>query len=63
MPGIFRSKYRELSEQEKQLSDNIKNKADELHALYSDIAPGRYNALAVTSLEQSVMWAIKQLTT
>jgi hypothetical protein len=58
----FRPKYRKLTDEEKALHDAIKDKAAELEALYSQVKPGRYNALAITSLEQSVMWIVKELT-
>lgn len=58
----FRPRYRALSDQEKALHDEIKNKAAELDELFGKVKPGRYNALAVTSLEQSVMWVVKELT-
>lgn len=58
----FRPRYRALTDDEKALHDEIKAKADELDALFAKVKPGRYNALAVTSLETSVMWIIKELT-
>jgi hypothetical protein len=58
----FRPKYRALSNDEKALHDALKDKAAELEALYAKVKPGRYNALAITSLEQSVMWIVKELT-
>lgn len=58
----FRPTYRALSDQEKQLHDDIKAKAAELEALFERVKPGRYNALAMTALEQAVMWTIKALT-
>jgi hypothetical protein len=58
----FRPKYRALSDDEKALHDAIKDKAAELEALFGKVKPGRYNALAITSLEQSVMWVVKELT-
>jgi hypothetical protein len=58
----FRPKYRALSDDEKVLHDELKNKAAELEALYGKVKAGRYNALAMTSLEQSVMWIVKELT-
>ena len=58
----FRPRYRQLSDDEKALHDAIKDKAAELEALYEKVKPGRYNSLAVTSLEQSVMWVVKELT-
>lgn len=58
----FRPRYRALTEDEKALHDALKDKAAELEALFEKVKPGRYNALAVTALEQSVMWIVKELT-
>jgi hypothetical protein len=58
----FRPTYRALSDDEKALHDQLKTKAAELEALFAKVKPGRYNALAVTSLEQSIMWIVKELT-
>ncbi len=58
----FRPRYRALTDDEKALHDALKDKAAEMEALYAKVKPGRYNALAVTSLEQSVMWIVKELT-
>lgn len=58
----FRPKYRALTDDEKALHDALKDKAGELEALYAQVKPGRYNSLAITSLEQSVMWIVKELT-
>jgi hypothetical protein len=33
-----------------------------MEALFGRVKPGRYNSLAITSLEQSVMWVVKELT-
>jgi hypothetical protein len=58
----FRPKYRALTDDEKALHDALKDKAGELEALYSKVKDGRYHSLAITSLEQSVMWIVKELT-
>lgn len=58
----FRPRYRALTPEEKELHDEIKAKAVELETLYSKVKPGRYNSLAITDLEKSVMWIIKELT-
>lgn len=58
----FRPTYRALTAAEKALHDQLKTKAAELEALFGQVKPGRYNALAMTSLEQSVMWIVKELT-
>lgn len=58
----FRPRYRALSDVEKALHDEIKGKATELEALFERVKPGRYRSLAMTDLEASVMWVIKELT-
>jgi hypothetical protein len=58
----FRPRYRALTDQEKALHDQIKEKAAELEALFNQVKPGRYNSLGMTALEQSVMWVVKELT-
>ena len=58
----FRPKYRALTDDEKALHDEIKDKAAELKAVFSKVKTGRYSSLAMTSLEQSVMWIVKELT-
>jgi len=42
--------------------DEIKAKAGELEDVFKRVREGRYKSLAVTSLEQSVMWIMKGLT-
>jgi hypothetical protein len=44
------------------LHDKIKAKAEELETLFNEVKDGRYKSLAFTSLEQSVMWIVKELT-
>lgn len=58
----FRPTYRALTDDEKKLHDVIKEHAASMEKLFAQVKPGRYNALAVTSLEQSVMWIVKELT-
>jgi hypothetical protein len=58
----FRPKYRALDDQEKDLHDAIKQKAVEMEELFNQVKDGRYKSLAFTSLEQSVMWIVKELT-
>lgn len=62
VPSRFRPAYRALSPDEKALHDQIKSKAEELEALFDKVGKGRYHSLAITELEASVMWAVKQLT-
>ncbi len=58
----FRPRYRALTDDEKVLHDALKDKAAELEALFDRVKAGRYKSLALTSLEESVMWIIKELT-
>jgi hypothetical protein len=58
----FRPRYRALSDEEKQVHDDLKTKASELEAVIEKLKPGRYRSLAITALEESVMWAVKELT-
>jgi len=51
-----------LTDDEKALHDEIKTKAADLEALFARVKGGRYNSLAITTLEQSVMWIVKELT-
>lgn len=66
--NVFRSQYRELNEDEKKLLEDIKNKALELYELMDGAVcenpspKGRHIALGKTSLEESVMWAVKGIT-
>lgn len=58
----FRPRYRALTDGEKALHDAIKNKAAELENLFLQVKSGRYASLGMTSLEQAVMWTVKELT-
>jgi hypothetical protein len=61
-PTRFRPTYRALTPEEKLLHDEIKAAAQILEAMYLRVNAGREIALAMTKLEESVMWAIKALT-
>ena len=58
----FRPRYRQLTPEELELHDQIKGTAMALEDLYARVKPGRYNNLALTHLEQSIMWIVKELT-
>lgn len=64
--NIFRPNYRELSEDEKNLINSIKDKAQELYDLFPKDENGRGSnrevSLAMTELENSIMWAVKGIT-
>ncbi len=61
-PSRFRPRYRQLNPDEVALHDEIKTKAAELEALIEKVGQGRYTSLALTALEESVIWSVKQLT-
>ncbi len=58
----FRPRYRALTDAEKELHDRIKVHAEALALHIEEIKPGRYRSLAITALEESIMWAVKELT-
>jgi hypothetical protein len=72
----FRPRYCALTDEEKALHDQLKDKAAELEALFEKTATlrasapdapnsssgGRYKSLALTALEQSLMRIVKELT-
>ncbi|WP_213775084.1 hypothetical protein [Bradyrhizobium sp. dw_78] len=58
----FRPRYRQLTDAEKALHDEIKSKAQELEALINQVPNGRYLSLALTDLESAVMWTVKAVT-
>lgn len=60
--STFRKQYRPLDDQEKALLDKLKDAAEALEAVYDEARNGREMSLARTNLEQSVMWAVKQIT-
>jgi hypothetical protein len=58
----FRPRYRALTEDEKKLHDELKAQADVLDRMFAQVKDGRYKSLATTSLELSIMWIVKELT-
>ncbi len=58
----FRPRYRALTEEEKKLHDDIKDSYLAVEQFIERLKPGRYRALAITALEESCMWAVKELT-
>jgi len=62
VPSRFRHRYRQLSAEEILLHDAIKEQAVVMEGLYNKVKSGRYRSLGFTALEESVMWAIKELT-
>lgn len=65
MTDIFRKEYHPLSDEQKVGIARIKNQAELLLDLINDVELVRdqsCRAVAVTNLEQAVMWAIKAIT-
>lgn len=62
MPDTFRKQYRPLSDGEKATMDLIKTHAEGLLEVLNRLPRSREQSLAVTNLEQAVMWAVKGLT-
>lgn len=58
----FRTQYRELNAEEAHAIARIKALASDLHSAIDGIPDGRHKALALTNLEQAVMWAVKSVT-
>lgn len=58
MSDVFCKERAEMTEEKSALIINIKEKAEELHELFSKTA-GRETSVALTNLEQAVMWAVK----
>jgi hypothetical protein len=62
MSIMFNKKLRKLSDDEQQLAESIKQKADDLFAMIDLISASREQEAAKTRLEESVMWAMKAIT-
>lgn len=66
MPDVFRKEYKPLSNDQEAYVDLFKQKADELLHEFECAAflkpDSRKMALAITNLEQSIMWAVKSIT-
>lgn len=58
----FRKQYRELNLQEAGLVERIKMNAERLEAEVMELADSREKSLALTKLEECVMWAVKKVT-
>lgn len=60
--NIFRKEYRLLSDEEKAMIANLKDIAGNLYTAIVNTPGGRENSLAITKLEEAVMWAVKGIT-
>jgi len=59
----FRPTYRALSPAELAQHGALKAAYVDVEKLIDKLPAGRYRALALTTLEESCMWAVKELTT
>lgn len=60
--NAMRHQYRVLTEQEKLQMQSLKDKGLELYELIQSIGSSRELSLALTKVEESVMWATKHIT-
>jgi len=60
--NTMRHQYRVLSDAEKANMAKIKDKGLEFHELISGIGKSREISLALTKIEEAVMWAVKHIT-
>ena len=60
--NTMRHQYRVLSDAEKANMSAIKDKGLEFHELVSGIGKSREISLALTKIEEAVMWAVKAVT-
>jgi len=59
---VFRKNHRVLKSFELKAMNNIKTKAEELLAEINETPQSREKSLAITKLEESIMWVIKGIT-
>lgn len=59
---VFRKEYRPLTSQEKAQMEEVKNRAEGLYEVLTNIGTSRELSLAKTKLEELVMWAVKHIT-
>ena len=60
--NTLRHNYRVLTDKEKELMNQIKDKGLEFLELVGTMDHTRETALAKTKIEESVMWAVKEIT-
>ena len=60
--NTMRHQYRVLSDAEKANMAKIKDMGLEFHELISGIGKSREISLALTKIEEAVMWAVKHIT-
>lgn len=58
----FRPNFRSLTEKERELHDAVKDAAADMEKLFLRTPETRERSIAMTKLEEAVMWCIKGLT-
>jgi hypothetical protein len=61
-PDVFRENYRGLTSVDQAYMVAVKQKARELNNVFGNLPPGREVHIAMTKLEEAVMWAVKAIT-
>lgn len=59
---VFRKKYVELTFEQSELIRLVKERSQDLQLIIDSIGRSRETALAITKLEECVMWAVKSIT-
>ena len=60
--NVVRHKYRVLSDEEKQQMLDIKDLGADFIKKCQEVGSSREMSLAITNIEQAVMWAVKHVT-
>ncbi len=60
--NVMRHEYRVLTDEEKRDMQNIKDLGLNLHTYIKSLGGSRELSLALTKVEESVMWAVKHIT-
>lgn len=62
MSNTFRTTYRELNSEEKNNISEIKTRAETVLEILNSLPKSRESSLAITKLEEAVMWGVKGIT-
>jgi hypothetical protein len=60
--NTFRTTYRELSQADKDNMNGLKSRAETVLELLNQLPATRERSLAITKLEEAVMWGVKGIT-
>lgn len=60
--NVMRHEYRVLSEEEKAQMKGVKDLGEEFVRTCNDIGKSRELSLAITKMEEAVMWCVKHIT-